>query len=180
MNCQDCGSHDAFVHLTEIVDGEVHSLWLCTRCSRRRQESGRPPSTSSRGKSDDSDHLAAFLGDHQDQAEVWNDEEARTCPSCDFKLDDWRHTSLLGCPRCYQAFRATLQPHLARYHGHASHFGKIPNNRLEDPNQLVTIQKMRSALDKAVAKEDFEEAAHLRDLIRMLKSGKDESEEASP
>jgi len=174
MNCQDCGANDAFVHLTEIVDGEVRSIWLCTRCSRRRQTRDRGPFSGSGKTGDDSENLVSFLGDREDSPTDRKNGDVRVCPSCDFRLEDWRNTSLLGCPRCYQAFRASLAPHLARYHGHASHFGKRPHNRQEDPNQLATIQRVRTALDKAVGREDFEEAAHLRDLLRMLKSGKGE------
>lgn len=172
MNCQDCGSSDAFVHLTEIVDGEVRSLWLCSRCSRRRQKADRRPLASSHETGDDSDNLVSFLGEKEEAAHPDRPAESLVCPACDFRLAEWRRTSKLGCPRCYQAFRPALAPHLARYHGHASHFGKRPRNRQEDPNQLATIQRVRTALDKAVGREDFEEAAHLRDLLRMLKSGK--------
>ena len=115
-----------------------------------------------------------FLGEREESSGKSRADEVKVCPSCDYRLEDWRSTSLLGCPRCYQAFRSALAPHLARYHGHASHFGKRPSNRQEDPNQLATIQRVRSALDKAVEREDFEEAAHLRDMLRMLKSGKGE------
>ena len=62
MNCQDCGANDAFVHLTEIVDGEVRSIWLCTRCSRRRQNAGQGPYTGSAETGDDSENLVSFPG----------------------------------------------------------------------------------------------------------------------
>ncbi len=174
MNCQDCGENEAFIHLTEIVDGEVRSVWLCTRCSRLRRAAGRESFPGAEDASDDSENLVSFLGDKDDAAGADSEAEVRICPSCDYRLEDWRGTSLLGCPRCYQAFRTALAPHLARYHGHASHFGKRPRNRLEDPNQLATIQRVRTALNKAVGREDFEEAAHLRDLLRMLKQSKEE------
>lgn len=173
MNCQDCGSTEAFVHLTEIVDGEVRSVWLCSRCSRHRHNGQRPAFASEAAGSSDSDDLASFLGEeflHPAPAEHPN--LPTFCPSCDYTLEDWRSTNLLGCPRCYQAFRDTLGPHMSRFHGHASHFGKIPENRAEDPNQLATIQKVRVALEKAISAEDFEEAANLRDMLHLLKSGK--------
>jgi len=175
MQCQDCGSNEAFVHLTEIMDGEVNSVWLCSRCSLKRQGQRRPSFPAQPVQGNDADSLVSFLGDDFTQPE----EPSRgvsvsVCPSCDFSLDQWRKTNLLGCPRCYQAFSEALVPQLARFHGHATHFGKFPRHHSEDSNQLATIKRVRVALEKAVAREDYEEAAKQRDFLRSLKSGKEE------
>jgi protein arginine kinase activator len=173
MNCQDCGSEGAFVHLTEIVGDEVRSIWLCPTCSRSRQEKGVGPSDSNAEFKNDSESLAAFLGEGSPGSEASDqDQGVGVCPACDYRLDRWRLTNLLGCPRCYQAFSEFLVPHLNRFHGNASHFGKFPTQYSDDSNNLSSLKRIRLALDKAVAREDFEEAARLRDSLLQLKSGK--------
>ncbi len=175
MQCQDCGSNDAFVHLTEITEGEVSSIWLCSRCSLKRQGMQRPSYPAQPVERDDSDNLASFLGDEFNQPEEsMSRPQVSVCPACDFSLTQWRESHLLGCPRCYQAFSEAIVPHLARFHGHATHLGKFPRQRLDDSNQLATIKRVRLALEKAVAREDFEEAAKQRDLLRELKTGRSE------
>ncbi len=173
MKCQECGSKEAFVHLSEIVDGEVISLWLCSSCSLQRQNSGRESFPLDTGPKQETESLSSFLGDDFLQpADPRTEMPVTVCPSCDYVLDRWRKTNLLGCPRCYQAFSSVLMPHLTRFHGHASHFGKSPLHGDSDGDQLAAIKKVRIVLEKAVAREDFEEAARQRDLLRNLKSGK--------
>ena len=172
MKCQDCGSNDAFVHLTEIMDGEVSSIWLCSPCSLKRQAQRRPSFPGSPAEGDDSDSLVSFLGDDFTPP---NESSANTrvtiCPACDYSLVSWQKNNLLGCSRCYQAFSEAIIPHLKRFHGHATHFGKFPRHHLEGSDQLATIKRVRVALEKAVEREDFEEAARQRDLLRNLKTG---------
>lgn len=175
MKCQDCGSNDAFVHLTEIIDGDVSSIWLCSPCSLKRQKLRRPPFPASPVEGDDSNSLASFLGDDFNQPDQPSARPPVTvCPSCDYSLSDWRKSNLLGCSRCYRAFSAAIIPHLTHFHGHATHFGKFPRHHLDGSDQLAKIKRVRVALEKAVAREDFEEAARQRDLLRNLKSGKGE------
>lgn len=175
MQCQDCGSNDAFVHLTEIMDGEVNSIWLCSLCSLKRQSRRRPSFPVQPPDGDDSESLASFLGEDFNQPDEPTFKVPQAaCPSCDYTVLQWQKSHLLGCPRCYQAFSEAIVPHLKRFHGHATHFGKFPRHHLEGSNQLTSIKRVRVALEKAVAREDFEEAARQRDMLRILKSGKDE------
>ncbi len=173
MKCQDCGSNEAFVHLSEVVDGDVCSFWLCSTCSQIRQNISKPASPSKVGYQKESGNLASFLGDdflhpHDSVSEI----STIVCPSCDYMLEKWRETDLLGCPRCYQAFASVLLAHMNRFHGHATHLGKIPLQRRAHGDQLSAIKKVRLVLEKAVAREDFEEAARQRDLLKEIKSGK--------
>ena len=173
MKCQDCGSNEAFVHLSKVVEGDVRSFWLCTSCADARQAQNNTTFPTDSFDARDPENLASFLGDdflhpHESDSEL----PVTICPSCDYDIDKWRETNLLGCPRCYQAFSSVLYLHLSRFHGHATHFGKTPLNRTADQNQLSAIKKVRIVLEKAVAREDFEEAALQRDLLKALKSGK--------
>ena len=36
MKCQACGSDDVVVHLTQIVDKEMHTFHLCERCAAEK------------------------------------------------------------------------------------------------------------------------------------------------
>lgn len=173
MRCQDCGSNDAFVHMTEIVDGDVSSIWLCSSCSSKRQDQAPRPFSDLYKDKKDSENLASFLGDdfvHPQHAKL--SSVVSVCPACDYHLSEWRETNLLGCPRCYQAFSAPIASQLDRFHGHAIHLGRNPSLYSDGANTLTTIKRVRVALEKAVAREDFEEAARQRDLLEILKQGK--------
>jgi protein arginine kinase activator len=179
MDCQRCGRQDALVHLTEIRDGEVFSIWLCPACAKDRQvirpplgesdealfDQGTAPDPATPG---DADPLADFLGEDDFQQRMVDPAGIRTCPACGFQLEDFFRQNRLGCPGCYRAFEPNLRPFLARHHGRAIHLGKVPPASSQGYNPLADMTRARVALEKAVAAEDFEEAARLRDHLKML------------
>jgi len=158
MNCESCGQRPALVHWRDPEDPRGEPTWLCPVCAGER--AGDDPS----GSEDPADAapVAAFLA--ADLAE----SGPETCPDCGWTASRFRRTNRLGCARCYVVFRRRLAPILGRYHRHVSHLGKVPPRRHEEPSLLAEITRSRVALEKAVASEDFEAAAALRDSIRQL------------
>jgi protein arginine kinase activator len=163
MKCQSC-SNPATVHLTDIVAGQKKELHLCEACAEQKQllkqqELNLPAI------------LQTLIGQHIGQP---TDELARlTCPVCGIKYMEFRAEGRLGCPHDYQAFRIGLEPLLKRIHRAGRHVGKVPRCR---PNSaaVAELMELRGKLRVAVDNEAYEEAAHLRDLIRQ-KEATDES-----
>jgi protein arginine kinase activator len=179
--CQNCGRSDALIHLTEISDGKIHSLWLCTKCARKHKNAQNqddrdedalfgdiprrpPPSRRSEGDSG----LAEFLGEDGILQRNLDPDGVHTCPVCGHTIEEYFRTSRLGCPACYQAFDPNIRPMLARHHGRTIHLGKVPRSSTDSASSLAELTRTRIALDRAVAEEDFEEAARLRDQLKEL------------
>jgi protein arginine kinase activator len=164
MKCQSCGS-PATVHLTDIVDGHKKELHLCQACAEgqqlvKQQELNLPAI------------LQTILGQHLGPA---TDELARlTCPVCGIKYMEFRAEGRLGCPHDYEAFRTGLEPLLQRIHRAGRHVGKAPRRRPGPPAAQAELLALRRRLRAAVEAESYEEAAHLRDVIRQ-KEATDES-----
>ncbi len=162
MKCDRCGQRPAAVKYIEIEEGVKRSRWLCEVCAAA--EGAARPAVESQVPGTLAASLQAFLGGAQaadeDQATV------AACPACGISLKQWQDTGLLGCPRCYTHFRAHLLPLLQRYHRAATHLGKAPRARGPRANLRLEIGRLRGALESAVSREDFEEAARLRDLIK--------------
>jgi protein arginine kinase activator len=178
MTCQRCGKRDASIHLIELVDGDRKSLWLCPICAGKDERTdGAADAAKGDGTSEpvDSESLASFLGQVFGPAEPAAEDAARTCTSCGYSLKQFGATNRLGCPRCYQSFRARLMPMLASFHRHVSHLGKAPRPDTGTANGPGEIARIRVALEKAIAAEDFEEAARLRDRIRQLESREEDA-----
>lgn len=90
------------------------------------------------------------------------------CPRCHTTLSQFTKTGHLGCPGCYEAFREQLQPMLLQIHGRVQHAGRQPLCT-EDAQRTRTRQEQLTRLmEQAVALEDFETAAQLRDQLRAL------------
>ena len=96
-------------------------------------------------------------------------QQELVCQTCGLTFADFRQNSLLGCPDCYNAYAEPLASLLERAHeGATHHIGKVPRRAGAGEQRQTHILRMRKKLDEAVAREDYELAARLRDEIRRL------------
>ena len=87
--------------------------------------------------------------------------------------DDFKKIGRLGCSDCYATFQVSLAPLLKRIHGSNQHLGKVPNAVVMKEQKALSkiheeLETVKAELQKAIKKEEFEEAASLRDKIKFL------------
>jgi len=104
--------------------------------------------------------LGALIAKHV--GELVGELAESSCPDCRLRYVDFRAGGRLGCPRDYEVFRTGLMPMLLRFHGASRHVGKRARSRPGAADRL----RLRARLRQAVAREDYEEAARLRDQLR--------------
>ena len=75
---------------------------------------------------------------------------------------------MLGCANCYQAFKTPMTALLQRVHGNTQHAGRVPGGAYSGTSIRMNIDRLRQKLQKAIADEEYEQAAKLRDAIRAL------------
>jgi protein arginine kinase activator len=83
-------------------------------------------------------------------------------------LDGFRESGRLGCSNCYEDFRENVEAVLEKVQAKNFHIGKIPERsggELKMKNEILCLKKK---LKDRIKKEEFEEAALLRDKIRVL------------
>ena len=184
MTCQRCGQRDATVHLVEMIDGQRQSQWLCEVCAGFASENGEMNPGSRRDGSPGSDSgdeedytLASFLGQVFEPQQDQPHQDPPACSTCGYTLEQFRKSNRLGCPRCYESFRGPLLSILSHMHRHVSHLGKVPRRTDGRVDRRGTLRRTRVALEKAIAAENFEKAARLRDEILRLESGKSSEED---
>ena len=86
-----------------------------------------------------------------------------TCPDCRLKFMEFRARGRLGCPHDYRVFARGLLPLLLRTHGATRHVGKVARRR---PAAGQRPFQLRTRLRDAIAREDYEQAARIRDQLR--------------
>ncbi len=160
MICENCKEHDAVVALTRIVENEVTQVHLCQKCA----DAKGVKTTLAVPQHPLGDILQAV----QQQAATMA-EDAPSCSFCGSTSRDFRATGRLGCPHCYDAMERSLRELLRRLQGSSKHVGI----RYETPTAHVdskpdTLHDLHDRLGRAVASEQFELAAELRDRIRVL------------
>jgi protein arginine kinase activator len=167
MQCENCGERPAAIHLTQIVNNTVTQQHLCEVCAAEKGVH----TEASVAKFPLSDFLAS-MGEAGAPAAPAAD--AGACAACGATLQDFQDTGRLGCPECYTTFATHLRTLLRRVHGASQHVGapyRSPADLGAPPAAAVVppdLTALREGLQRAVAAEDFELAARLRDQIRAL------------
>ena len=92
------------------------------------------------------------------------------CPVCGFTQADFKKTGRLGCSTCYATFTEALTALLKAMHKGTSHVGKVPQRAHRAVELSDRMRNLNESLKKAVAEENYETAASLRDQIKQLES----------
>jgi protein arginine kinase activator len=188
MMCDNCGKNEVEVLLKQVVNNEVRYLNLCRACA---EEMGFIPSivpsiTISFSISEDAPKQRKLR--RIQPAKKREAVDLLTCPSCGMKFMSFRENGLLGCPACYEAFRFPLGAFLQKTQGAESHWigtsGMFRDIGLlseeiageggaaEKSEFDENIARLKFELNGAVAREDYERAAQLRDVLVSLVDGK--------
>jgi len=161
FTCENCGATGAVVHLTQIVNNEMSTCHLCQKCAAEKglQDSPDPANNA----------LLDLIEKVSPQLGGLATSVSGECAFCGLTFDDFRKTTRLGCPQCYEAFVDHLPRLLRRIHGSVKHVGKVylpPDPSASEMEKR--LEALRGKLERAIQSEDFERAAEIRDQIRAL------------
>lgn len=170
MICESCHENQATVHLTEIVQKTKQETHLCEQCAR---DKGVTYSNEFSVK-DFLGGLAKKVKAPEGAAAPAQPPEPKTppCPSCGITFAEFRQTGRLGCHRDYEHFESSLVPLLRKIHNstNVQHTGRVPSQVGARLDREKRITGLRIELEEAVARENYERAAELRDQIQTLEA----------
>ncbi len=189
MLCNNCNKNEATIHIQEFLDGKKKAIHLCASCAAEKSKN--------QGIGDfniaqllyniseklDLPGLSEALSKNQQQTPEANADEAQAaprqavqgggpvCPVCGWDSEKLRQTGRLGCPNCYNVFKAILDKALPNMHRGKTHIGKSPagNAMNAAPRQMTELMNLQKELEVAVQEERYEDAAKLRDRINDIK-----------
>ena len=155
--CQPDCENEATVHLTEIVDGQMKKIDLCESCAKEQGV------TDPQGFA-----LADLLLGLGASSEMEQSSPDLECPTCGFSHADFKKTGRLGCSECYTTFSEPMEGMLKQMHKGTQHVGKVPKALQAQVDFSKKIDTLAAQLQKAIEKENYEEAAKLRDQMKEL------------
>ncbi len=155
--CQYCGQ-PATIHLTDILNKIKKESHLCEACAKAKKIL---PEVGGSLQLNVQALVQLILGQHRDRSA--DDPESLVCPDCGMKFVEFRAVGRLGCPLDYSAFAVPLAQLLGKIHRSTEHRGKMPQGRAAS----AELERLRRDLKAAVADEEYERAAELRDRIRQ-------------
>ena len=165
MMCEECGVNPAVFHFVTIRNDERTERNLCPACMAKYKK--QLPGI-------DIKNLAGILNNLIDgkkgagKEEVDPETESITCEQCGMTYAEFQKCGMLGCANCYKTFKAPLDALLQRIHGNTQHAGRIPGSVRSGVSIRMNIDRLKQRLQKAIAEEEYEQAAKLRDSIRAL------------
>ncbi len=163
MKCQKCAKPATF-HITDIIEkGRHREYHFCDEHARQHlappEESQEAPAISEFAKK----LAVSSPGVLRESA-----ADKQVCPVCQITFLEFRNSGRLGCPYDYEVFRDEIMPLLESIHGETRHSGKVPRRAPRNTQQQTTLIQLRNELKRAVAAEDYEAAARLRDQIKSI------------
>ncbi|MDF7822568.1 UvrB/UvrC motif-containing protein [Pontiellaceae bacterium B12227] len=168
MKCECCKEAEATIHLTQVIDGEVKKLNLCQVCAQKNGIDLNSPISIT--------DVLLGLGNQAGGKTPKTDlsEFDLSCSRCQMTRAEFKKRARLGCPECYNAFMGELSAILQAMHHSRQHVGKIPARQGNEARITAQIAALQKDIETAIAKEEYEVAANLRDKIRSLKEGIEE------
>ncbi|MCB1232529.1 MAG: UvrB/UvrC motif-containing protein [Verrucomicrobiae bacterium] len=165
MKCDVCQAEDATVYFSQLIEGKLKKVNLCKGCAEEK------------GVTDPTGFALADMLQGMGQETVTEKRTTpgdRVCDECGFTQSDFKKTGRFGCAHCYEVFSEGLENLLEAMHKNTEHKGKVPKRYEATKAHRERLNELKEQLQEAVASEDYEEAARLRDAI-----SKTEAEEAS-
>lgn len=160
MLCCVCKEKEAKVHLTQIVGDKMQKVDLCEQCAA--QKGVNDPTGFSLAD------LLLGLGASQEMEQATGGPDTK-CPNCGFSQADFKKAGRFGCSECYHTFGDGLETLLSTMHKGTKHVGKVPQSAQQTRELADKIKALEKKLARAVADENFEQAAATRDEIKSVR-----------
>lgn len=176
MLCENCNQNEATIHYTEVINGVKTERHLCSKCMQEldySMDSEFPFSKLIRGIL--SSHL---VGGGQEADPLLH----LSCDKCGMTYQDFTKIGKFGCAECYNVFGPLILDNIKKIQGSSVHTGKKYRTVQEDgsvtggiekvlSDEEVRLRKLSEKLQSALAIEDYEEAARLRDEMKLIREG---------
>lgn len=161
MLCEECGKNQATLSITVTTGSGTSTRRLCPECVKKMELN--------LVKGDIQSFLSSVLSVLGSEKKNSASPELK-CTGCGLTFEEFEHTGRLGCAQCYRDFAQQLKPSLQKIHGRVQHAGRKPKAYAADPSQerMQKISELRRKMDEAVLSENFEEAARIRDELKVL------------
>lgn len=190
--CEECGKNDAVCTMALMMGSKVIHRKLCQACMAKTsmaiaagnlgqvlgsilasvkgagQQADAPDAPAAAESAPVPDAPAApaapAAAPAQGMPEVTGEPEA--CPGCGLQYQQLRQGGRAGCAQCWPTYQRTVEAALAKAAPAVQHTGRSPVTTQAAQRSRARREALQRRLDEAIAREDYESAAQLRDALR--------------
>ena len=144
IECTEC-RRQFVVHYTEMAFGSSKMLGMCAECPRLQKK---------------------LLGEEFEKGARKEMDTGLVCGECGTTLQEIKRGVSFGCNLCYDVFASFVLEDLFKK-GECIHMGRSPGE-IREIGPCIKLIALNEALDETIKREDYEQAALLRDQIRQI------------
>ena len=159
LECSSC-EKDVSVYYTEVVGDNISRIEMCADCPSLQHKLFGIPSSSDESSNKGIERAGLY------------------CGNCGTSLEGVRMGHVLGCSECYEVFgdvvvkelveKDKIAPNIKEPHRlKVLHTGRAPGESTEI-NPSLRLVALNEALEETLSREDYEQAAWLRDQIKEI------------
>ena len=167
--CDECGMRPASIRLGMVINGQKQEKRLCPECMAKMHKTlpGLNLGNLAGVLSGMMNGKKIVRKGHEQPPEDENYMQL-SCISCGTSYEEFQKSGMVGCSNCYKAFHEPIEALLTRVSGHQQHVGRVPGGKGSALSNKLEVDRLKQRLVRAIAEEEYEEAALLRDRIRAL------------
>jgi protein arginine kinase activator len=173
MKCECCHQKEATIHLTQVIESETKKLNLCQECALESGIDLNSPISIT-------DVLLGLGAQPQTLDRSAETAFDLSCSRCQMTRTEFKKRARVGCPECYNAFMGELNALTKAMHPGNQHIGKIPARQGNEARITAQVAALQKDIETAIAKEQYEMAANIRDKIRALQGSASSLETGEP
>ncbi len=159
MKCEKCNEREATVLYKQTRNGVSTAAHLCAECAAKAQ--------SEAGFSVGFPFGGDLFGNLFGISAPGKMPAGKRC-ECGAAFSDVRRAGKVFCAKCYETFSSELEPTIHSLYGKAVHVGRAPAKKAAARDKQNRLLQLKKDLRTAIEQENFEDAAKLRDEIRLL------------
>ncbi len=163
-----CGVSEGVIEIRHTAGGKHHVVHLCDVCARERGIHPEP-----RREANVNELYSTLLSGRSVDRRT---REAEECARCGTTSIEVRRSRQVGCPECYSAFAVSVARLIGCSGKLTQHQGRLPRSLQTFRTLIVDRENLKNELRSAVADEDFETAARIRDRLARMDQTASEAE----
>ena len=170
MICEHCKQRHANVTVTQVQNGQKRERHYCEVCAEQfhpfQFEVNEEPTSLQQLISNWVNFVPSTAKKESTKA---NSNSQKECQTCGFTYRQFLKQGKFGCENCYEVFSEQLPQLLERIQAGTKHVGYVEETPSKEKIEHK-VAELREAMQQAIAVENFEEAAKIRDEVRLLES----------
>lgn len=158
MKCERCAKQATY-HITEVLhENHFEEVHLCEHCAKKYLDEPQKL-------------IEPEIPEPETPEELEEESSEPTCQKCGLSFLEFRNQGRFGCSHDYDEFQAELLPLLRSIHKEVQHVGKSPRKLPSHQRVQHELNELRRLLQEYINKENYEDAAKVRDRIKQLETG---------